>query len=336
MGDQKGSELSIDTNGRMLHTFGMARPLRIEYAGAIYHLVSRGDRREGIAHNDDDREHFLEVLGRTCGRTGWQVHAYCLMSNHFHLVVETPRSNLSAGMQWLLGSYTQRFNRRHGLTGHLFGGRYKALLVDGRGGGYLRQVCDYVHLNPVRAGMIKAGETVHSYAWSSCAQYLRAARKRPAWLRTDRLLGEHGLAADGARSRREFGRRMEALREEANRPEELQSIRRGWKLGGEDFLDWILEQTEVEPKEGHSARERDETEENKAARIVQEEMKRLGWRKAELGLRRKGDPVKVALARRLRAETTVSLKWIAENWRWARGPMCPIGSITLLDECVIT
>ena len=235
------------------------------------------------------------------------------MSNHFHLVLETPRSNLSAGLQWLLGSYTQQFNRRHRLSGHLFGGRYKALLVDGRQGAYLRQVCDYVHLNPMRAGLIGSSARVDSYPWSSCVHYLRPKGKRPVWLRTDRLLGEHGILMDGAGGRREFSRRMEALRKEANEPEQWQPIRRGWKLGGEDFLDWILEQVELRPAEAHPRRERDETEQSKAARIVCEEMKRLGWTKAELRQRKKGDPAKVALARRLRTETAVSLKWIAEN-----------------------
>ena len=225
----------------------MARPLRIEYPGAIYHVLSRGDRREAIVKDDGDRKLFLEILERACGRTGWEIHAYCLMSNHFHLVVETPRSNLSAGMQWFLGSFTQQFNRRHRLSGHLFGGRYKALLVDGREGAYLRQVCDYVHLNPVRAGIIGSKAAVHSYPWSSCAHYLRAARRRPAWLRTDRLLGGHGIVSDGVRGAREFSRRMEALREEANRAQELQPIRRGWKLGREDFLDWILAKIEIRP-----------------------------------------------------------------------------------------
>jgi REP-associated tyrosine transposase len=159
--------------------FVMARPLRIEYPGAIYHVLSRGDRRQAVARNDADRNRFLDLLERTCKRTGWEIHAYCLMSNHFHLVVETPRENLSAGMQWLLGSYTQEFNRRHALSGHLFGGRYKALLVDGRKGDYLRQVCNYVHLNPVRAKMIKEHEKVDSYPWSSCALYLKPKGKRP-------------------------------------------------------------------------------------------------------------------------------------------------------------
>lgn len=291
----------------------MARPLRIEYAGAIYHVLSRGDRREAIFTRDADRELFLELLARTCWRTGWQIHAYCLMSNHFHLVIETPRSNLSAGMQWLLGSYTQKFNRRHRLSGHLFGGRYKALLVDGRRGAYLRQVCDYVHLNPVRAAILRTKDKVHSYRWSSCAHYLKNKRKRPGWLRTDRLLGEHGLRGDKARARREFSRRMESMRQEANRPQELRAIRRGWKLGGEDFVDWIVEKMEVSTKEAHPGRERDETEQAKALRIVQEELERLGWTEAELRRRRKGDAAKVAVARRLREETAVSLKWIAEN-----------------------
>ncbi|CAN5551700.1 hypothetical protein BH20VER3_BH20VER3_16770 [soil metagenome] len=291
----------------------MARPLRIEYPGAIYHVLSRGDRREPIVRDDVDRKLWLDLLAKTCGRTGWEMHAYCLMTNHFHLVVETPRSNLSAGMQWFLGSYTQQFNRRHRLSGHLFGGRYKALLVDGRSGAYLRVACDYVHLNPARAGLIESEAAVSSYPWSSCAYYLRAKGKRPVWLRTDRLFGEHGILRDGAAGRREFSLRIEALRKEANGPEAWESVRCGWKLGGEDFLDWILEKIDLRTDEGHSGRERDETEAGKAGRILEAEMKRLGWTKAELARRKKGDPAKVVLARRLRRETAVSLKWIAEH-----------------------
>ena len=291
----------------------MARPLRIEYPGAVYHVMSRGDRREAIFKDDRDRKLLLELLARTCRRTGWQIHAYCLMGNHFHLVVETPRSNLSAGMQWLLGSYTQRFNQRHRLWGHLFGGRYKALLVDGRGTDYLRQVCDYVHLNPVRAKLLSNKSKVHRYRWSSCAQYLMAKNKRPVWLRTDRLMGEHGLVKDGPRARREFSRRLETIRKDADDLEALQPIRRGWKLGAEDFVDWILERIEVPTGEAHPALERDETEKAKACRIVKEELKRLGWTNRDLRQRRKGDPKKVVLARRLREETAVSLKWIAQN-----------------------
>src|SRR5438874_3076329 len=147
----------------------MARPLRIEYPGAIYDLLSRGDRREAIFKSDSDRELFLGLVARTCRRTLWQVHAYCLMGNHFHLVVETPQANLVEGMKWLLGTYTSRFNRRHKIFGHLFSGRYKALVVDGSGDGYLRTVCDYVHLNPVRARLLTDEQPLRDYTWSSYA-----------------------------------------------------------------------------------------------------------------------------------------------------------------------
>ena len=120
----------------------VARKLRSEYGGAVYHLLNRGDRREPIVLDDQDRTRFVETLGECCAKTGWQVHAYVLMRNHFHLVVETPQPNLVSGMKWFLGTYTGRFNRRHKLFGHLFSGRYKLLIVDGSGNGYLKTVCD--------------------------------------------------------------------------------------------------------------------------------------------------------------------------------------------------
>ncbi len=107
----------------------MARKLRIRYSGAMYHVMNRGDRREAIFDDDPDRHRFLSTLGETCAKTDWQVHAFCLMPNHFHLVLETPQPNLVAGMKWFLGTYTSRHNRRHKEFGHLFSGRYKALPV---------------------------------------------------------------------------------------------------------------------------------------------------------------------------------------------------------------
>src|SRR5437867_1065888 len=161
----------------------MARQLRSQYEDAVYHLMSRGDRREEIFRDDLDRKSFLQTLGATCQKTGWQVHAYCLMSNHFHLVVQTPKANLCVGMQWMLGTYTARFNRRHKLFGHLFSGRYKSLIVDGSGSGYLKSVCDYVHLNPARAKLLRPEQALREYRWSSYPEYLKAASKRAVWLR---------------------------------------------------------------------------------------------------------------------------------------------------------
>ena len=115
--------------------------------------MNRGDHQEAIFKDEEDRRCFVKTLGEVCGKTDWQVHAVCLMTNHFHLVLETPKGNLVKGMQWFLSTYTARFNRRHKIFEHLFSGRYQALIVDGSGNGYLKTVCDYVHLNPARAGL---------------------------------------------------------------------------------------------------------------------------------------------------------------------------------------
>jgi len=112
----------------------------VQYPGAIHHAMNHGDRREPISDDDLDRQRFLQTLGEACVKADWQVHARCLMGNHFHLVIETPQPNLVLGMKWFLGTYTSRFNRRHELFGHLFSGRYKALVVDGSGNGYLKAV----------------------------------------------------------------------------------------------------------------------------------------------------------------------------------------------------
>ena len=130
----------------------MTRPVRIEFEGALYHVTSRGDRREDIYEDDSDRLQFLEVLGEVVETFNWVCHAYCQMGNHYHLVVETPDVNLSKGMRQLNGVHTQTSNRRHGRVGHLFQGRYKAILMDGDA--YLLELTRYVVLNPVRARMV--------------------------------------------------------------------------------------------------------------------------------------------------------------------------------------
>src|SRR6266478_3562576 len=160
------------------------------------HVMNRGDRREPIFRDDKDRDLFLQTVGEACVKTDWEVHAWCLMKNHFHLVVETPKPNLVEGMKWFLGTYTSRFNRRHGLFGHLFSGRCKALVVDGSGNGYLKSVCDYVHLNPVRARLLNSKEKLSDYRWSSYGEYLKSAGQRFPWLRVDRLFGEWGIPKD--------------------------------------------------------------------------------------------------------------------------------------------
>lgn len=290
----------------------MPRQLRLEYPGAIYHVMNRGDHRERIFKDDLDRQKFLLTLGQTCEKTGWQVHAYCLMPNHFHLVVETPQANLVAGMKWFLGTYTARFNRRHQLFGHLFSGRYKSLIVDGSGNGYLRTVCDDVHLNPVRAKLLASGRPLNDYQWSSFGEYLKPPGKRVSWLRVDRLLGEMHIPQDSVAGRRQFAMNMEQRRSN-ELAQEWKRVERGWCLGDETFRQELLAQAEGRLGTNHYGGQRQESSEEKARRIVAEELRTLGWKHGQLAKSMKADPEKVRIARRLRGETTMTLKWIADE-----------------------
>ncbi len=292
----------------------MARKLRVEYAGAIYHVMNRGDRREPIFEDDKDRESFLATLGEACGKTGWQVHALCLMPNHFHMVVETPQPNLVAGMKWFLGTYTSRFNRRHKLFGHLFSGRYKALIVDGSGSGYLRTVCDYVHLNPARAHFLKPGVALREYPWSTWPEYLKQPGKRPGWLRVDRLLGEYHIPEDSAAGRRRLEEALERRRG-AEEGDAYKVIRRGWFLGKEALKQELLAQVSKKAGQWHFGEAVQESAEAKAERIAVEELRKRKWDDQVLASRRKGDAGKVLIAQRLRRETTMTLAWIAQRLR---------------------
>lgn len=173
----------------------MARPLRIEFSGALYHVTSRGDRREPIFEDDEDRQRFLLVLAEVVDRFNWLCHAYCLMTNHYHLVIETPDGNLSKGMRHLNGVYTQTSNRRHKRTGHLFQGRFKGILVDKES--YLLEVARYVVLNPVRAGMVKEPQ---AWEWSSFRAMVGDIPS-PGWLATDGLLAMFSKQRATARKR---------------------------------------------------------------------------------------------------------------------------------------
>ena len=160
----------------------MSRPLRLEYAGALYHVTSRGDRQEDIFEDDTDRKSFLSILDKTSGTYNWVCYAYCLMDNHYHLLIETPNANLSKGMRQLNGVYTQTFNRLHNRVGHVFQGRYKAILVEKHS--YLLELARYIVLNPVRATMVASAA---DWPWSS---YLATVghSKGPACLCTNWLL----------------------------------------------------------------------------------------------------------------------------------------------------
>ena len=165
----------------------MSRPLRLEYAGALYHVTSRGDRREDIYETDSDRRNFISILGDVCDQFNWRCHAYCLMTNHYHLLIETPDANLSKGMRQLNGVYSQSFNKAHGRVGHVFQGRYKAIHVEKET--YLLELARYIVLNPVRAKMISLP---HEWPWSSYRATVGLA-DTPFWLNVEWLLSHFDI-----------------------------------------------------------------------------------------------------------------------------------------------
>ena len=170
----------------------MSRPLRIEFPGALYHITSRGDGSEAIYLDDRDRVMFLNVLAHVCERFHWACHGYCLMTNHYHLLMETPEAKLSSGMRQLNGIYTQRFNRRHRRVGHVYQGRYKAILVQKES--HLLELARYIVLNPVRAAMVRSP---WDWMWSSY-RATAGVVEPPSWLRTDWLLASFGTNSGSA------------------------------------------------------------------------------------------------------------------------------------------
>lgn len=204
----------------------MARPLRLQFAGALYHVTSRGDGRDDIYFCDADRHAWLSVLERTCQRFNWRVHAWCQMSNHYHLLLETPEGNLSEGMRQLNGVYTQHVNRAHRRVGHVFQGRYKAILVERDA--HLLELARYVVLNPVRAGMVNDAA---DWPWSSHAALLGAAPV-PMWLEADALLGLFGR-----RRSRAVAAYMDFVRARVGQPSVWAGLRQQVFLGGDEFIE---------------------------------------------------------------------------------------------------
>jgi REP element-mobilizing transposase RayT len=171
----------------------MTRPLRIHYPGAHYHVTSRGNERKNIFRDNRDREQFLSYLKSASLRYGAVIHVFCLMNNHYHLLLETPKGNLSQIMRHINGAYTNYFNVRHKRSGHLFQGRYKAILIEADS--YAGELSRYIHLNPVRAGIVDLPE---QYAWSSY-QYYAAGKRKPEWLTVECILRYFANTTEEAR-----------------------------------------------------------------------------------------------------------------------------------------
>ena len=228
----------------------MARPIRVEFPDAVYHVTARGNERQPIVREDPDRERFLETLEQMVQRFGVAIHAYCLMLNHYHLLLQTPRANLSAAVGWFQTTYSVRFNRRHRRSGHLYQGRFKAHLVEADG--YARQLIKYIHLNPVRPKdkrtpiPVERREELATYRWSSHPAYAAVAGVAvPAWLCLDWLSY--------------FGRTRRASQQEYRRqidqafgqvvPSPWDDLRQGLVLGGESL--WNPARELLDQAEGH-------------------------------------------------------------------------------------
>jgi len=217
----------------------MSRPLRIEFSGAVYHVTSRGDRREDIYLDDGDRQLWLDTLGEACNRFGWIVHSYCLMTNHYHLLIETPNGNLSRGMRHLNGVYTQRFNRKHKLSGHLYQGRFKAILV--QADVYLLELSRYIVLNPIRANMITV---LSAWEWSSYPAMVGLVVS-PDWLARKPLL----LQFDGNLNHA-VTRYTDFIKEGVNKPSVWGHDTHKSILGDERFIESIRTQyADIQDKE---------------------------------------------------------------------------------------
>jgi putative transposase len=292
--------------------------------------MARGNRRERIFRDDTDRRFFYQTLGEACERTGWKVHAWVLMSNHYHLMLETPEGNLVAGMKWLQNTYTRRFNNRHRLWGRLFGDRYKAVLSEGGSDYYYCSLMDYIHLNPVRVGLVRIaeGQSVRDYPWSSVATgYAVRRTERANW-----LAASEGLAmaqcADTAAGRRRFVAHLdERAKEEGIRgagviaPESdrrRSHLRQGWYWGSQAFAERMLKlaekavtsRTNRTYRSAAVSRAHDQWE---AERLVKEGLATAGLEEHALRGLPGSDVRKVALASLLLERTVASQSWLAER-----------------------
>ena len=299
----------------------MPRALRHEYAGAVYHAMCRGNNGQDIFVSDAGRRLFLSTLGEACGQTGWRIHAYVLMSNHYHLLLETPEPNLVVGMKWFQGTYTQRFNAMFGRRGHLFQGRYKALPVESDGSFYFREVGQYIHLNPFRAGLAGLGsnQTLEEYVWSSYPTYAGRVKKRPEWLHRGRLLSacglEEGEAGYLARYRAMIESRMQGEVAASPEPEcELveKQLKRGWYIGGELFRDQLVEMIRGK-SDNLRGQQRTAHDEMEAERLLKQALDALGLEEPELQAMKSTRPEKQVIAWLLKKQTTVTVVWLADR-----------------------
>ena len=305
----------------------MPRQVRVEYEGAVYHVMARGNHRERIVKDDEDRKMFEEALESVVERMGWVLYAYVLMGNHYHLVFKTPEANLVKGMTWFQSTVTKRHNARHKRWGHLFSGRYKAILVEEND--YLTTLVHYVHLNPVRAKVISPEAGIENYAWSSLADYTKPPTKRRKWIAVEKGLA-HMRFQDKAADRRKWlglteglvdrsrlARSGVAKMKEANLNT---TLKRGWCFGTASYKESMREKIErmklkknYRIENGYSDEQLTGNGEKAARLYIKESLGVLGLTRKELKALPKMDVSKAMIARILRKKTKMNLDWISKE-----------------------
>jgi REP element-mobilizing transposase RayT len=290
----------------------MARKLRLEFPGACYHVINRGNYRADIFRTEGAKAAFEACLFEACAKSGWRLHAYVLMSNHYHLALETPEGNLVAGMQWLQATFANRFNQLRGERGHLFQGRYKSLLVEE--GAPLGQVCHYIHLNPVRAGIVDI-EKLHDYRYSSY-WYLTRSKQRPGFLQIDTALREAGELADTKAGWAGYAQYLawQASEGPAGRNKAYVTMSKGWALGGQSFKRTLLrDHTVAATTRAWESVGAKEIREAQWRELLERGLRHLGKRSEDIEGDRKSAPWKVALAAWLKQRCQVSNRWLCEQ-----------------------
>jgi REP element-mobilizing transposase RayT len=290
----------------------MARPLRIESEDGVYHVLNRGNYRAPLFRSEKTKLAFLKCLGEACERTGWLVHAWAIMSNHYHLALSTPRANLVEGMRWLQGTFANRFNRFRDERGHVFQGRYKSLVVDPGEG--LGPLCHYIHLNPVRARICHAAVLPH-YPWTSLGWIVRPGARLP-WFEPMPALRHAGELADTAAGARKYCEYLAWLAEDepAQKAQKFASMSKGWIIGTRDFMKSMTdEHRELVGRGPQLHTQMQQSREYDWERALARELHRIGRSPGEVQAAGKSAPWKLELALALRRTTTVTNRWLGER-----------------------
>ena len=298
----------------------MPRMKRVEFEGAYYHVMARGNQQSDIVWDEEDCERFVKTLAEVVEQTGWEVMAWALMSNHYHLVIRTPEANLVKGMTWFQNTITKRHIGKYKEAGHLFAGRYKAILV--QEGTYLRRLIHYVNLNPIRAGIhsLDLNEAM-SYEWSSLWEYLYPPSQRNVFTHISKGYEVFGIR-DEKRGREKFWKQTcQAAGKE--KESYLEMVKHGWIMGSAEFIAKMSEKlklTKADIKNGYGGGQLKSQGEILARQIIKEGLEYYGLRQEDLENLKKNDWRKAELAIQIRAKTTMNADWIGkELYMGARG-----------------